>query len=72
MGRFFGRNPLTARTKAHITMSETSSVLGGLDRLCTQFAMALQGSELQIYTTLALMIVLSILLFPPRNDPDQV
>jgi hypothetical protein len=27
---------------------------------------------LQLYATLAVIIVLSALLFPPKNDPDQV
>jgi hypothetical protein len=53
-------------------MSDTVSLLGDVDRLCGQFAAALQHAEWQIYATLALILFLSALLFPPRNDPDQV
>jgi hypothetical protein len=53
-------------------MSENFSVLGDIDRLCGQFAAALQHAEWQIFATLALIIVLSVLLFPPKNDPDQI
>jgi len=47
------------------------SLLGELDRFCGQFALALQNAELQVYVVLTLLLVLGILLFPPRNDPDQ-
>jgi hypothetical protein len=53
-------------------MSDSLSLLGDVDRLFGQFATALQHAEWQIYATLALILVLSALLFPPRNDPDQV
>jgi hypothetical protein len=53
-------------------MSESFSLLGDIDRLCGQFAAALQHVEWQLYATLALFLFLSVLLFPPRNDPDQV
>jgi len=49
----------------------TGSLLAELDRICGQFALALHNSELQVYTTLTLLLLLGILLFPPRNDPDQ-
>src|SRR6476646_8884463 len=48
------------------------SMLADIDRFCGQIAAAIQGSELQLYATLTLIIVLSALLFPPRDDPDQV
>ncbi|MFY9894801.1 MAG: hypothetical protein WAK63_11800 [Xanthobacteraceae bacterium] len=48
------------------------SWLGAVDRVCGQFATALNGSELQIYATLALIIILSFLIIPPKNDPDQI
>jgi hypothetical protein len=48
------------------------TLLDQVDRLCGQFAIALHNSELQIYATLALILVLSFLLFPPKDDPDQV
>ena len=49
-----------------------ANILDTIDRVCGQFAAALQHSELKIYTTIALVIVLSALLFPPKDDPDQV
>jgi hypothetical protein len=48
------------------------SLIGELDRICGQFALALHNSELRVYATLTLLLVLGMLLFPPRNDPDQV
>jgi hypothetical protein len=48
------------------------TLLDTIDRLCGQFATALHNSELQIFATLTLILVLSFLLFPPKNDPDQV
>ena len=49
-----------------------SSLLAELDRLCDQFTLALHNAEPRIYALLALLLLLGILLFPPRNDPDQV
>lgn len=51
---------------------DSGNILYMIDRICGQFAAALQHSELKIYTTIALVIVLSALLFPPKDDPDQV
>ena len=48
------------------------SILATIDRLCGQFATALHNTGWQFYATLTLLIVLSALLFPPRDDPDQV
>jgi hypothetical protein len=53
-------------------MSDSLSLLGAIDRLSGQFAAALHNAEWQIYATLTLVIVLSALLFPPKNDPDQI
>ena len=53
-------------------MSHSFVVLDAVDRVCGQFAAALQHSQLQIYATIALVVVLSVLLFPPRDDLDQV
>ena len=53
-------------------MSHILLALGQTDQLCAQFAAALHHSELQIYATLGLILVLSALLFPPKNDPDQI
>jgi hypothetical protein len=47
------------------------SLFAEIDRLCGQFAIALHNSELQVYTTITLFLLLGILLFP-RNDPDQI
>ena len=47
------------------------SLFAEFDRLCGQFALALHNGELQVYAVLTLLLVLGILLFPPRNDPDQ-
>jgi hypothetical protein len=53
-------------------MNDSLSFLATIDRLCSQFATALHNAEWQVYATLTLLIVLSALLFPPRDDPDQV
>ena len=49
----------------------SGSLFAELDRFCGQFALALHNSELQVYAVLSVLLVLGILLFPPRNDPDQ-
>ncbi len=48
------------------------SVFATIDRLCGQFATALHNAEWQVYATLTLLILLGALLFPPKNDPDQI
>ena len=52
-------------------MNGNLPLLGTIDRFCEQIATALHNAEWQIYVTLTLIILLSFLLFPPRNDPDQ-
>ncbi|MGB6536649.1 MAG: hypothetical protein WBF58_11885 [Xanthobacteraceae bacterium] len=47
-------------------------MLDHFDRICAQFAAALAHSQLQLYVTIALVVVLSTLLFPHTDDPDQV
>ena len=47
------------------------SVIAELDRICGQLALALHNTELQVYAVLTLLLVIGIVLFPPRNDPDQ-
>jgi hypothetical protein len=47
------------------------SLFAEIDRICGQFALTLHNSELQVYATLTLLLLLGIVLFPPRNDPDQ-
>jgi hypothetical protein len=53
-------------------MNHGLSFLAGFDRLCGQFATALHNAEWQVYATLTILIVLSALLFPPKDDPDQI
>jgi hypothetical protein len=53
-------------------MSDHSSMLAEIDQICGQIATALHHSELQIYATLTLLVILSVLLFPPKDDPDQI
>jgi hypothetical protein len=53
-------------------MTDRLWLLGDVDRLCGQFAAALHNSEWEIYATIALITVLSALLFPRKNDPDQI
>ena len=47
-------------------------MLADIDRFCGQIAAAIHSSELQLYATLGLIVVLSAFLFPPKDDPDQV
>jgi hypothetical protein len=53
-------------------MATAFSLLGQVDSLCGTFATALHNAELQIYATLGVLLVLGVLLFPPRNDQDQI
>ena len=53
-------------------MNEIISVLSNFDGVCGQFATALQHAQMQVYATIALVVVLSVLLFPPKDDPDQI
>jgi hypothetical protein len=53
-------------------LSMNGSLFAEFDRFCGQFALALHNAELQVYAVLTLLLVLGILLFPPRNDPDQI
>ncbi len=53
-------------------MTDMVSILGGINRVCGQFSTALHHAEFQIYATLAIVVVLSVLLFPPKDDLDQI
>ena len=53
-------------------MNFSLSFLADADRLCGQFATALHNAEWQVYATLTPLILISTLLFPPKDDPDQV
>ncbi len=46
--------------------------IGEIDRFCGQLALAMHNSEFQIYGMLAVIILLSVLLFPPKDDTDQI
>ena len=48
-------------------MNASLSFLTDVDRLCGQFATALHNAGWHVYATLTLLIVLSVLLFPPRT-----
>ena len=53
---------------------DSTNLLHTIDHVCGQFAAALAHAELQTYATIALVVVLSVLLFPPEGgpDPDQI
>ncbi len=53
-------------------MSGLISFCDALDRLCGQFATALHNSELHVYAMLGLAVLLSMVMFPPKDDPDQI
>ena len=53
-------------------MGDPASILVVFDRLCSQIALALQQSQAHVYTAIALAVVLGLLLFPPKDDPDQI
>lgn len=53
-------------------MSDSITLLATIDRICGQFAIALQHSQVHVYTAIALVVVLSVLLFRSNDDPDQV
>jgi hypothetical protein len=53
-------------------MSNAFSLLQSFDGLCATFATALHNSEPQVYATLAVLLLLGVLLFPPKDDPDQI
>jgi hypothetical protein len=63
------QHPTTTVRRA---VSGIASLLGDIDRLCGQLATALHDLEPQIYATLAVIAVLSFVLFPPKDGPDQV
>jgi hypothetical protein len=47
-------------------------VIGEINRLRGQIAIAMHNAEFQIYATLALAAIVSVPLLPPRDDLDQV
>ena len=53
-------------------MNETTSFLNRLDQVSQQIANAIQSSELQIYAILAIIVVATFFIFPPKDDLDQI
>ena len=53
-------------------MNDILSVLSTIDRLCDQLATAIAHSGPQLFATFLFILFLSVLLFPPMDDPDQV
>jgi len=53
-------------------MSDDLFMIDEIDHLCCQIAIAMHNAEFQIYATLALAVIVSVLRFPPRDDLDQV
>lgn len=51
---------------------DSTNILYALDRVCGQFAAALQHAGPQVYATIAIVVVLSALLFPREGGPDQI
>jgi hypothetical protein len=43
-----------------------------IDRVCGDFALALHNSEWAIYAAIGLLLTVTLLTFPPKDDPDQV
>ena len=48
------------------------SVVYEIDRICAKISMAIHASELEIYAATLALVAIALLIFPPRNDPDQV
>jgi hypothetical protein len=59
-------------SKALAAMTSAYSILVEIDRVCGQFASALHNGQLRIYLTLVVIVALSALLFPPKDDPDRI
>lgn len=53
---------------------DSANLLDTIDRVCGQFAAALAHAGPQIYATIAIVVLVSALLFPPQGgpDPDQI
>ena len=44
------------------------SLLGEINRVCNEFALALQHWELHIYATLTIALLIGTTIFPTRNS----
>jgi hypothetical protein len=53
-------------------MGDAASAFMAFDRVCAQVAAVLAHAQPQIYAGIALAVVLGLLLFPPKDDPDQI
>lgn len=51
---------------------DSANFLHAIDRVCGQFAVALQHAGPQLYATIAVLVLLSALLFPREGGPDQI
>jgi hypothetical protein len=48
------------------------SIFDQIDAICAQISTAIHASELEIYAATLALVTIACLIFPPRNDPDQV
>ncbi len=53
-------------------MGNIFSVLAEVDRFCGQLSTAIHRAELPLYATLALVVIVSVIVFPPKDDLDQI
>ncbi len=53
-------------------MSQLPPLLTQFDTFCGKLAIAIHGSETQLYAMLALVVVAAFFAFPPKDDPDQI
>ena len=51
---------------------DSTNLLHTIDRVCGQFAAALQQAGPQLYATIAIVVLVSALLFPRQGGPDQI
>lgn len=51
---------------------DSTNFLYAIDRVCGQFAAALQHAGPQLYATIAVLVLVSALLFPREGGPGQI
>jgi hypothetical protein len=68
----FSRRRPAGNEAGRFPMDQAQSLLADIDRICGQFALALHNSEPYVYAALTIAVLFGVLLFPPRNDPDQI
>jgi hypothetical protein len=49
-----------------------SAALISLDRICETLASAIQSSEPQSYGSIVVAVLFWLLMFPPKDDPDEI